>query len=859
MRVTTETAPTGRGSKKRLLGLLAGLLALCSISLPSLQGRARALQAPITFVGVALNTKTREADKKLYTYLERKVDLRFRQQEFEYGTAIRRLVEWQEKEGPYLARMTPYAYVAAEMLGAKFEILATYVSKATGSTTYHAYFVVNRSRFDSDMNQVGVQAKPTLDDLLSYIRQTKRAFVYPDKFSTSGYFLPSLYFHNQRIFATTQADENLTAIRVEKVPDTDSLVNRVADGSADLAAVWDGTKAEFQPEGKFAAYKDDVYFIPLPSPLPNDLLVCSAWLDAGTKENIRKAIRDMKDSDQINVGDFITWQDFRDAADAREALATLRREAAQRPAPVTVDIQASDPEYLKAAQQAVRLSGTEFVLYDGDFHKHPDVIWTLESIHDQAIQLTTDILGSNLDPQKFQISFTDIEDLTKRIGAHIHSRMHRIRYVWPYEDEYPAVIRDVDFPIRREVMLKVQKITWLDPNRNLFREGDFFDAEVEDSDFYQFRLNAAGFPKVPGENKLDFDPMSNISYRVILVRPPQGSWLFQVLTYSFLGLLGLAAIGVIVDLRRKQKQPPAPVDEKLFQRTCQEIQEKYHQRWRNRRIGEVNVRWCDRSRIEEYFKDLEAAGLKPDVIIRQQETRGFSIRIPILKDLIGIDVGKSETRERVVDPSGQGNEARLGDLIRFLIREGQLSPFIGRSIEWEALNAIAYDFLGTFSNDVASSDVGGDGLLRRDHPTLLKLVSNHFDQVLEESFHKANFFSQTWEIEENQRGYLLTHRQDLSGTVQIETREEPLSGLILEFDVPREADLGDAVDTKRIDAWLLGKIARSSCRTSEGIRYLCLHFRTIALLQTNKIFPSAGDSFEQKVSGKFRQLVRQSR
>src|SRR6185503_20985701 len=60
----------------------------------------------------------------------------------------------QRDSVPYLARMTPYACVTAEMLGAHFEILATYKSNATGSTTYHSYFVVNRTSFPN---------RPTLD------------------------------------------------------------------------------------------------------------------------------------------------------------------------------------------------------------------------------------------------------------------------------------------------------------------------------------------------------------------------------------------------------------------------------------------------------------------------------------------------------------------------------------------------------------------------------------------------------------------------------------------------------------------------------------------------------------------------
>lgn len=105
---------------------------------------------------------------------------------------------------------------------------------------------------------------------------------------------------------------------------------------------------------------------------------------------------------------------------------------------MTVDVHRAsvgDPvteAYLEAARQAVRLSGTEFVGYDDDFHAHRDYVSTLELIHDGAVKLTSRIIGSDVDDQTFQISFKDTGDLTRRLGALIHSRMHGIRYVWPY-------------------------------------------------------------------------------------------------------------------------------------------------------------------------------------------------------------------------------------------------------------------------------------------------------------------------------------------------------------------------------------------------------------------------------------------
>ena len=149
--------------------------------------------------------------------------------------------------------------------------------------------------------------------------------------------------------------------------------------------------------------------------------------------------------------------------------------------------------------------------------------WTLGLIHDGAVDLKVAIAGSDVPPQRFQISFTDLSDLTKRIGGLIHSRMHRIRYVWPYDEKSPTVIRDVDFSVPVGTVLEARKITWLNPGRNAFREGDRFDVAVKSADFFRFSLDDTRFPKAPDGTGWAYDPMSNTAFRVVLVRPVGGT------------------------------------------------------------------------------------------------------------------------------------------------------------------------------------------------------------------------------------------------------------------------------------------------------------------------------------------------
>ncbi len=62
----------------------------------------------------------------------------------------------------------------------------------------------------------------------------------------------------------------MTAIGTKVLPGSSSeLVRRVARGQTDFAAVWDGTKAKFEPGGKEHELGEKVRFIQLPTLLPN--------------------------------------------------------------------------------------------------------------------------------------------------------------------------------------------------------------------------------------------------------------------------------------------------------------------------------------------------------------------------------------------------------------------------------------------------------------------------------------------------------------------------------------------------------------------------------------------------------------
>lgn len=552
------------------LVMVAMAVWMSAVHVPAQQQVSPALD----FLSVDPDDDYEQADKALCDYLGRGGGIRFeRKPQTDYWAGIRAVLDHR---GPYVARLTPYALVVAEMLGAKFEILATYLSKATRALTYHSYFVVKGSD-----GQITFSKDPSLGEVGEFLARGQRRFVFHDRFSTSSYFLPSLYFRRQSVFAFEPGERHgqLTPISLVEAPKGKSsgdLPGIVLEGDADLAAVWDGAKTKFLAGNTEAARA--LRFIQLPTALPNDLLVYSTAPRPADVDALRKAVKDMKcteqrpgeyDSSLRLAGDFLCWKEFQEAPSARMALEELKLAAAAPPAPVTIRIGLMPPPstqppppayeaYLAAARRAIRFAATEFVVFNPDFHQHVDVDWQLEPIHDGALKLTSVVEDVKLEPQEFRISFSDVaDDLPKRIDTIIRSRMHRIRYIWPYEPRIPTVIRDVSFSVSEGTELTVQPIRWLDPGRNAFESGMPFHARVAKADSNKFELDASSFSVLPNK-ELDVKPMSNRAYRVVLVRPSTERPLFRALTVALVGLFAAGGVGGAVDLLRRSKAKSRP-------------------------------------------------------------------------------------------------------------------------------------------------------------------------------------------------------------------------------------------------------------------------------------------------------------
>lgn len=538
--------PTQRRRMPR--SLIPGFLAIAGLLW---QPPAVDAQEPIRFLGVAVDADSRRADDALREYLEEHAGVRLVSEPvYQYSNVIDELVSWKPTDGPLMARVTPYALVAAELMGADVHVVATYVSRATGGTTYYSYLVMNRSRF------------PYAADLAFVPRYIRAAaappvFAYHSEFSTSSYFLPALYFHGHDIFDMPTSTEQAAAIRSRLVGGSAvDVVKGVATGTYDFAAVWSGTKAAFEGTDSLArAYGSRIEFIQLPTALPNDLLVVSGSMDSATVQSIRSAIRAMGPR-EIDVGDFLTWTAFSDAHGARSALGDLRWLAREPLAQATVDVQpvtaggrTVPPDQIQAVQQAVRLAGNEFVNFDRDFHVVQDYVWTVEPMHDGALKLQSRVVGSDADDQEFLLSFRNTDELTDRIVELIHSRLNRIRYVWPYRTIPPTVLRDFAFRVQVGTTLTVRKIHWLDTHRHSYLQDATFQATVAAADFYKIELDPEFIPP-PDQEGYGFNPMSSVSYRVVLEREPEERPLFRFFTVSLVVLSVLGGAAAAWDLRR---------------------------------------------------------------------------------------------------------------------------------------------------------------------------------------------------------------------------------------------------------------------------------------------------------------------
>jgi hypothetical protein len=190
---------------------------------------------------------------------------------------------------------------------------------------------------------------------------------------------------------------------------------------------------------------------------------------------------------------------------------------------------------------------------------------------------------------------------------------------------------------------------------------------------------------------------------------------------------------------------------------------------------------------------------------------------------LGGGVEQSRSTGLVIDRTKVGDAARLAALLKLMVERRLLSAFVGRPLEGEALNRIARSI---FTPE--ASGATGIELLRTDSELIASLVSEHFNQVLEDSRRKVSFFKGVWKTMRQDDRFLAIQGVPLLAPLRIGTEQREVHGLLLEFDLPRGSDGLVARDDTELDCWMLGKVIRLSFSNREARPWLCLHFRVLA-------------------------------
>ncbi len=811
-----------------------------------------------------------------------------------YGAAVRTLID-PSRDVEYLAWVTPYVSVVAEMLGAEFEIIGTYRSQAvlkgleeaaTGDGgnaeeeawvpddnegyTYRSYFVVNKDHMEDVLGaEREAPGLPALEEYLRVLEQEgeEPEFYFNSKFSTSSFFLPSVYLRDQGMIDLVQAKD----IREDLGKKSGSvsskrLVERVAKGAQPaLAAVWDGTKTAFEgkespdPEARerWEQYGQSVHFIPIESELPNDLLVVSASMSVEDRQRITTAIDEMTELDpkvdpKVKT-EFRVWRPINSDSTrkARSALVGLRQLAREQIAPVTVKIEetpgskkecwapvspaAYSPKELAvlrklryAAEDAIRLSGTEFALWN-EFYEHNDFRWSLGLTHDGAAKLCSRIedLGKEWD-QEFLISYEDPSDLTERVGDLIRSRMNRLRQVWPYsKDENPTILRDVDFSVAEGQTIKVQKIEWINRETNNFREEGMFLARVERADKRKFELSSRGFSG-------GFDPMGSTSYRAVLPRPSEERLLFTILTAALLALFLAATVAAVIELRRSSA-PVAVATTDLIAAAFGERVRKVHEPWRRgaaRELADADVLGQDRDAIEELIGEMKLA--------EGPWVKRLMARLASAKEEPDEDVPTGLTRELLIEREEIGGTTRLASLLEYLARRNGLSRFAGTALEFKAWDEAARDlFSATLPGDDRLDEESSE-LLNHESDSLTHLVSTHFDGVLKEAMRLPSLFCRNWETQKDPGGQVWVFRRERALPVALDhhcklaeiPQGELIRRMVVEFKFESTLNL-TVIEGQRVDAWLLGILNRRPLvvKNEDGESCLRLRLKPLAMFR----------------------------
>jgi hypothetical protein len=832
----------------------------------------------IEFFGVFTDADAESSDGKLVDHLKnlpslslKNIQLAGAPNEQNYSKTIDALHNWDASRGLYLARLTPFAAVAAELLGVKFKVLASYESKSARGTTYHSYFAITREQLNAGCAEEpqsqppSGQAPPvippvrsaTLQDLVVYLQCKSRqnapaTFLFHNRFSASSYLRANSIYSispqgettSMEMFNVKTRDIN-EGVREKETAGSSMLLKQVAAKGATedvFAAVWDSTKKGAQDDAAKLA------FIQIPGVLPTDLLVCPDDTPREVLDALLEGVEQFKNPNKNS--DFVQWVSFGRAFftsavpdipdserskdnQAPTAFAELRDRARSGAPRTTIKIDPDAP-HLNALKLAVQLAGGEFVLSD-EYYRRPDMIWSVRQQGSHEIYLTnkvvvSDSLNTSFD-QEIRITFTDEEDLTKRIGRFLHSDMHRIRYVWPYKNTAATVIRDLDFPIRDEQKVQVQVIAWKNPRQNdltILRVGEgTIKAPAAGADALDFDVDSSVFSVNGPTARYELDPMSTLAYRIVLIRPlDQGTVVSWMLGGALIVFLGLAATAFVIERRTKPSDRLISVHSGALDAKYNCLIEARHDLWQKRSIVPADVleQYCDRNALEEFIQDLKASGKYPEFDVAKRITTQTAVFAAFTK-VLNFRIQYETVMDMVIDPKGVGDAQRLSSTIQFLVQKRLLAPFVAAVTEKTTLTALVEEMFG----DLGIPYQMQESFISTSNDSIRNWVSNHFHGVFAKVRENPGYFNGPWLVDQTDSELYLIQRDECPMQLEWEDTKRSINGIITRILLP-EAISAEECTELGSRLWVFGRLIQRDIDLTEGDPFLVLTFKPIALI-----------------------------
>ena len=692
--------------------VLAGVL-LTSV-VPVVRGVDRPSTPVISFLGVDSEKEAATADERLFTQLKNRVKGGAFEEHASlktYEDTLTELVDSRQAgRKPLIARTTPFVLVAAELQGAELHVLGTYQRSSRpgdepGATTYVPYLIVNRQRVAEVLKDGGFNHEtPTESDVVRFASQIGPRFVYKEKLSTSGLFMPAMFFRRH---------PEITDVNTLLIRPGESVTKLVARGDADIAGGWDETKAAATAERiNGQPVLEQVHFVPLAGRIPNDLLVCTSSVPAEIRRDIMAALEEQV---TIDRGSFGTWKTVKESDEVDVALQELRDLSTAQPYVNVIEVARATTlptgykpvtdEYIDATRRAIQRAGPGWAWFNRERHRTADYKWELSLSEDNSLHIVSSALGRS---QELEIPVSDLKDLSRRIRAVMDSELSLIRYVWPFAPQGTVVIRDFEYPPAPGEPVTAQQIAWNNRGTHLYKEVTAFPLYTLDVTDERITFRWGPSETQPPNNGANvFDVTGQSPVRVLVPRQHlPAPWIRQLTSVFVLLLVVTTGTAAVEAWRRKAFRPP-PEESKetiaaaaMFDRVWAESGGKARASWSRQTekgLRHAELAWIDRRRIEEIIAEKKLESL---LVVDTYES-GNSAEASLGWKVFKIGRFMRRSRQTKLDPKAVGDEERLVNAIDVLVAK-QFASILGACPEVQVFVPPVGDLLKHLAGLVAA-------------------------------------------------------------------------------------------------------------------------------------------------------------